>query len=455
MCALACAPAPPEPLRGAIVILLDTLRADAVSAYGGGDTTPHLDALAERGVLFENAVAYSSWTLPSVAALLTGTPPTRSEYDGTLTVSLVERLQHAGIHTAAITEGGFVSRHFGFDRGFDVFHEAEGAVRIRVHGAALHTVGAAGIEGTFGNARRWLGNNGHEPFFLLVHTYEPHVPYRRTHRARGYPRGELDETFSGGDLLKIRRGEISIGPVERAHLRRLYEGGVVAADRAVGGLLDELSQLGLAESTLVIVTSDHGEDLGERFASRAGDHGHSLYGELLRVPLIVYDPALPTPRRVGAQVRLVDVLPTVLERLGVGGTALTDASGTGSTLDGRSLWPLMAGREETRRLALSELDRHGARRSAISDGRFKLIRNDGGPIGQPPYHRSAPAEELYDLVADPDERSPRRGPDETSARDALARALDARAAEEGADFTLREIVDPYTRQRLQALGYLD
>lgn len=125
-----CAGASPRP-AGAVLIVLDTLRADRLSAYGNPrPTTPHLDALAARGVLFEQVVSYTAWTLPSMAAMLSARYPTAAVYDGQLRASLVETLRAAGFETAALTEGGFLSRFFGMDLGFGFFHEGEGPVKL-------------------------------------------------------------------------------------------------------------------------------------------------------------------------------------------------------------------------------------------------------------------------------------------------------------------------------------
>lgn len=455
-----CTPSPtltPRP-TGAILIVLDTLRADHVTAYGHArPTTPNIDRLAARGVLFERTIAYTSWTLPSMVAMLSARYPTRQTYDRTLQSSLVETLTRDGFNTAALTEGGFVSHFFGLDRGFSFFHEGEGPVKIRLAGAAVGGVGRGGSSSTFGMATQWLQSHASERFFLMIHTYEVHVPYNRLHYAATLESGELGRTFELSDQKPIRSGDLVLGDREIAYLSALYDGGVRATDRLVGSLLDALETLDLASTTLVVVTSDHGEELGRRFPRYAGDHGHSLYDELLRVPLIIYDPTLTsTPQRVTTQVRTLDILPTILDRLG---------APIPNGLDGRSLVPVMTGEESGDWIAISELTRHGPQREAVGNSAFKLIRNLGKDRSDPPVQPDAPEVELYDLRADPKERA-NLAVGEIGIRAALASSRESFAAvlevrriqlerEGRADFELHRVDDAQALDRLRELGYVE
>ncbi len=164
---------PLSPPHGIVLIGLDTLRADRLSAYGHEQpTSPVLDGLAARGVLFENAMSPSAWTRPGFAVILTGRSFTRQIYQQRrLLGSLVDEFQRAGYATAAFTEGAYISRGFGFAAGFDHFWQQAGAV--------TKSSAESSVAETFGQAREWLLENGQEPFFLFVHTYEVHVPYVR------------------------------------------------------------------------------------------------------------------------------------------------------------------------------------------------------------------------------------------------------------------------------------
>lgn len=424
-----------------MLIVLDTLRADRLSAYGNPRrTSPHLDALARKGVLFERAVSHASHTLPAFVGLLSGRYPSAEVMDGRLRSSLVERLRDAGFRTGAFTEGAFVSSYYGLDLGFEEFREEEGAVQLTVGGARVGR-GDGGIEETFRRAEEWLRDNASSRFFLMIHTYEVHTPYRRLEYAAGLDRGRLPEKLESADVFDAARAWRTPTDTELAYIRALYDGGVAAADRHVGAFLGVLEELGLSERVLVVVTSDHGEDLGDRAPPRPGTHGHSLYDELLLVPLVIYDPLFEAAGpRVAAQVRLVDVLPTLLDRLGVREDPRSD---------GRSLSPLMRGEEAGERPAYAQIvsARRGARKAALREDGHKLIRN-----ASPEF----PLVEIYDLVADPAEEtnlSDRASPLFKRLRKRLWRVR-APVVEAGLPNYRPE--QPFPRalkERLEALGY--
>jgi arylsulfatase A-like enzyme len=435
----------PRP-RGILLVVLDTLRADGLSLYGNPrQTSPALDALAARSVVFENAVSHAPWTLPSFVGLLSGRYPSSSVFsEGTLHTSLVEALRTAGYRTAAFTEGGYVSRHFALDRGFESFWEEEGKTFLARPGTPR---GAGSVERTFDAAIAWLHEPRSEPFFLLVHTYEIHTPYRQREYAEELPRGRLGPTYEERDRQAVRSGRLSVGPVERAYVRALYDGGVRAVDRQVERLLRAVEETGRADDTLVVVTSDHGEDLGGRSPRALGDHGHQLYDELLRVPLVVRLPGAPWPAgRVDTQVRLVDVVPTLLELAGAPVPA---------GLAGSSLVPVLEGRERSPRLAYAELRRspwNEHPRTAVRDGRYKLIAN------LLPRAPGWPEIEFYDVGADPGEQENLIGI-RSDALDRLAGSLEAQRRALHGDGTLampeEGLAPPELRRQLEALGYVD
>ena len=435
------------PPRGICLIVLDTLRADGLSAYGNPRaTSPALDALAARGVLFESAVSHAPWTLPSFIGLLSGRYPSSAVFTkGKLQTSLLDELQAAGWTTAAFTEGGYVSRHFGIDRGFERFEEEEGKTRLVL--TERPTQGSGTIEGTFDAAIAWLREPPKQPFFLMVHTYEIHFPYRRRDYTEGLSSGQLGQTYEEKQRLEVRKGSLRVGDEERAYVRALYDGGVRSADAQVKRLLDALEETGLAGDTVVVVTSDHGEDLGGRDPRALGEHGHQLYDELLRVPLIVVHPRADWPaRRVAEQVRLVDVMPTLLEFAGV-------AAPPG--LAGASLVPLLRGEEKTPRLAYAELRRspwNEHPRAAVRDAGHKLVEN------LPPRGPGSAEIEFYDLARDPGERENLVGIRDESL-DALTTQLAAERAalhaQGGLDVPADQDLPPALRERLEALGYIE
>lgn len=425
----ACADPPPPP-RGVVLVLVDTLRADRVGCYGyeRRPTTPHLDRLAAEGVLFESAISHAPWTLAAMTSLLSGFPDDRA-FDGELRRSLVQVLSAAGVRTAAFTEGGFFTNAFGLGLGFDRFEED-------------HYLFGGGVERTFENGLAWLDEHGDAPFFLLLHTYEAHMPYLRTTFVAGLDPGRVGEHFTEEDHEALAAGEVVYDAAELAYLEALYDGGVHEADRWIGKLLDGLAARGLADSTAVIVTSDHGEELSEqRFPEFTGDHGHAFFDYLLHVPLIVADPRHRSGRRVAAQVRSMDVLPTVMEMLGVE---------LPPDVEGRSLLALVAGEdEELERTASGGSPGSGPDRDFVRVGGYKLIRSYEESHDR--VFAGLERERLYDLGADP-----REGENLAPQREALLRVLRERLerAHGGPGIALDELdVPAELAEQLRALGY--
>ena len=452
--------ASPKPtLQGAILVLLDTVRADHLSPYGHRrNTTPGLRDLAKRGVLFEQVVSYAPWTLPSVATILSGDRFSRG-YDvdeGKLRRSIVEDIRRAGYKTAALTEGGFVSSHFAFDRGFDEFREERGPVFLTEKTAdgsfAEEPIekGAGGVRKTFGRARKWLRAHADERFFLLIHTYEPHTPYQRFFFTKNIPRGNLTKVLDGRMLKQIRSGEVEIGDKERRYTRALYDGGLRVADYELALLMIQLEKMGLSDRTLLVVTSDHGEDLGARFPQHMGDHGHALFDEQIMVPLVIAD---PTQRfdvtRVKSQVRTIDILPTVAELLG--------ASPSGP-IEGRSLLPLMRGEETGDRPAFGGVTQLTPLRFFVRDGGYKYI--EASPQeGTPELSPAPPPVQLYDLRSDPGEERNLAAEQPNRARafhKRLVEYLDGSGPKSGISIESEtDGIDAEMRERLRSLGYLD
>lgn len=440
-------PQAPQPLQGAIVILLDTVRADHLSCYGyGQQTSPALDGLAERGVLFEQTIAAAPWTLPSVVSLLAGRYTDRV-YDGQLRQSLVEHFRDAGIATAAITEGAWVSRAFGLDLGFRDWTEEEGEVQLleQVEGHRKNARG--GIANTFRLAREWLARHRGERFLLVVHTYEPHAPYTGPPFPDGPTSERVGPAFTISFLDDLQSGKVLLDERDVNYVRRLYDGDLRRADAHVGSLVSYLEEIGLAERTLVVVTSDHGEEMGDHFPARLGDHGHDLRDSLIRVPLILVDPRHTYPmRRVAAQARVMDVLPTIAELLGV---PIPDP------LDGKSLLPMMEGVDRTGHPAFAAHTRAGPSRMAIRTLGYKYILTEDRGEQWPSIQPEPPARQLFDLSKDAQERINLAGE-----RPELAAELEQVLRD-----TLHEIgglgvpappsdLDPAVLERLRSLGYI-
>jgi len=441
------APAGP-PDRVIVLVLVDTLRRDSLSCYGNArDVTPSIDALAADGLRFEQAIAASGWTLPSTASLLTGVSPLvhKAEGRGTRLTPVspdvptgAELLRAAGFRTVAFTNAAFVNPLLGLTRGFDV---------VSHHHAYNHEIRRANR--TVDEALAVIADHGGRDTFALIHLFDPHLDYAPPARFAELYREGLDgprPPFAWEDCTDLELGEVgeTPDPARAAAVRAAYDAEVHFVDRQIGRLVAELERLGLYRNATLIVTADHGEE----FWDHAGfEHGHSLYDELVRVPLVVRFPAdledVPRGVVVGAQVRLIDVLPTVFELAGVVAPDL---------FEGRSLLPLARGEAEDERVAFSFGTLYGEEdASALRTGRYKLIVD--------PERGST---ELYDWVRDPGEqddlaqREPElvarlRGELETLMAELRASAADFREGElqRLAPAEMEDVLE-----QLRSLGYL-
>ena len=363
-----------------LLISLDTLRADHLHYAGySRATSPNLDQIASRGTVFTNVVSQAPWTTPAHFSLLTGTYP--AIHGGNQPISMRTRrlqsrvdmiqslLRDRGYATAAFTGSGSISARFGFFQGFDFYDETRGTPPCR-----------SDIEAVVSKSSDWLRKNAERSFFMFVHTYEPHAPY------------------CGKEFVE-REG---ISEDETIALRTaLYDGDILRTDHFVGKLFDLLEELDLVEETLVIITSDHGEDLGGRNPPQAAlqfGHGYSLYDELLMVPLILVGPTVPRGRRVTQQVRLIDVAPTI--------AALTGLEAH-EVFEGAPLQPFFQSEDEPDRPAYSEATTYGTERESLRHDGFKYVHRLGyGQLALPDSFGLplTPLYELYDLREDPGER---------------------------------------------------
>ena len=440
--------------RNAVLIILDTLRPDRLSLYGGErPTSPVLDRLGERGVVFEQAVTNATWTLPALSGLLSGRYLTAEVQNITLQRSMVEELQQAGWTTAAFTEGGYFRRDFGMNRGFDVFFE-RGRNRMLTKKERVKKIPeeekATEITRTFSLAREWLRNHDKSvPFFLVVHTYEPHIPYLRTTFSEGMDRGGLGERFALLSAGLIHQGKLEVTDASLEYIRALYDGDILHADRYVGELLATLEELSLSGDTLIVVTSDHGEDLGDREPMAPGYHGHSVHDEVALVPLIIFDPTTTyKKRRVSAQVRTIDTMHTILDLLGI------ESAGD---RHGRSLVPMMTGRETEDRPAFTRLQsEEGSPRRDM----YALRENQKKLIVIPPRPGEAEEESvsLYDLSTDPGELDP-IGDEDPATESRMLEELERLRAEldaQGSPVLKAPKATPKPIQdQLRALGYIE
>jgi hypothetical protein len=413
------------------------------------ELTPALDALARESLVFERAWTNAPYTLPAHMSLLTGQfPSVHGVVDPSQRASpgrtrlLAEILAERGYATAAFTGGGYMAWCFGFARGFERYGCVDplldpASPRIAELIAAAPDVDAESVRADgLGEVIQWLGERKGAPFFLFLHTYAAHEfdPPDEDLLALGYAeRSESDsdvrELLSLGAGLAWRSESVQ----KRRRLHELYAGAVHQADAGVGRVLDALRSLGLFERTLVVVVSDHGKEIGDHdFVG----HGHTLYEELLRVPLLVRVPGA-LPGRVAEPAMLVDIVPTVLAHLDLG---LPRGSG-GVNL----LGPL-----DAERPLYAEVDAVVAKWALLEGERKTIVTPQGaGSVLEP----GAPLE-AYDLARDPLERNSFE-PAEESVQ--LLRGMRAALLQEGNALGPPPELHGFSAglaQELRALGYL-
>lgn len=356
------------PTRGIVLISLDTLRADHLGCYGyARDTSPFLDQLAGRGVLFEQAIAQYPSTMTSHMSIFTGLYPAEHGVlapNGVLADSiptLPEMLRDGGFRTAGYTEAGQMRGEHGFSRGFERFDD-----RVAGRPDDVVTTFARGVD-----FLRSLAPG--ERFFLFLHTYAIHTPYDPpapydTLYTSGPPTDALRPT--GRHILYLNSRRISPEPAVTSYYEALYDGSIRQVDDQLRSLFAEVEALRLANEITWIVTSDHGEEFLEH-----GRLAHTqIYRETVHVPLLVVSPAIRAARRIPFLVESIDLAPTVLELSGV----------EVPRMSGRSLRPWLAGRRATPRgHAYSEVTAAGTPVRSLhrefDSGRFQLVRTRLSP----------------------------------------------------------------------------
>jgi arylsulfatase A-like enzyme len=434
--------------RNVVVILIDTLRADKLGAYGNRrGLTPFLDTLAERGTVFERTYATSSWTIPSVASLFTSRYATQHRvvtFGSQIRsdeVTLAERLAEAGWLGGGFAANPNLQARFGYAQGFAEWW-ADVKDNQDVDGNVLRAQALSWIDRTWNRV-------SDAPALLYVHYMEPHSPYEPPEPFRG--RFAVDDAGKPVEhdpvvatlATAVRANVEGKTPPQRADVllvERLYDAEVAAVDDQVHRLFDELARRGFLAGALVVVTADHGEE----FLEHGGlYHGRTLYEESVRVPLIVVGSGIPAGRRVKTNVSLVYLAPTVLDVLGLPAEP---------RFEGHSLVPLFEGddgdhRDEDIVLELEpghgRLDLRFHVRGLVRGRRKFLVGVSGRP-------------ELYDLTVDAGES--RISPPAGDALPAMAWSLAAaegRLAEHAAREALQAPLDEKLERRLRGLGYVE
>ena len=442
-----------SPPRVIVLISLDTLRPDHLGTYGHArDTSPVLDALARRGVVFEDAWATSPWTLPSHASILTGLYPSQANVrrsPNRLTAStptLAEQLREAGYHTVGVATTFWFSIGR-FARGFDEWEllgedaaaifrgtEPKKAQTAEKLGARVTELGLKALEA-----------DGERPLFLFLHYFDIHSDY--------LSRPEFENLFLPSDfrsesrvdgttaqLDMILAGEIELDDREREELRLLYDAGIRQLDDRLASIFDWIEDEVGWDQALVVVTSDHGEAFFEHESHNASvKHGNTQYQEQLLVPLIMAGGDIPEGLRITDPVSLVDIAPTLLAAAGVA---------PARPLPGYDLarhWGNAAAGDSARTLfAQSAPAMNGDWLRTVRRGRHKLIVNT--KLG---------TRELYDLGADPAETQnlAESHPDLAEELAALLEDFERRHPDPEREPEFE--IDEATREKLRALGYTE
>lgn len=443
--------------RGVVFIITDTLRSDHLQFHGyERDTAPNLARLGDEGVYFSDAISQASWTKVSVSSILTSlyptthtvlAPPDRVPASAD---TIAEVFREAGYATMGLGSNPWVGHFTGLHQGYEVFYEYSSlGVRFETSAVAVERMG------------EWVEKHRDVPFYALLHVADPHAPFRpleewETAFAEPGDMDRLDELIEKsrphiapgvrrvfGMPTRRELDDAGIDPEEFVRLEKAgYDGSIRGMDDAIGRFIAKLDELGLREQVVIAVVSDHGTEFlehGRHF------HGHSTYGELNRVPMLLWGPGfIPARGTVDATVQTIDLMPTVLELAGLP---------VPETAQGRSLVPLFAGDEPRlppRPAITEEQDRGIKMTSWVADG-WKLIRFEGPPpeseIRYELYHHRDDPLNLEDVASDHPDVVERLGQQiEDWQRFAVAAKLDdARAAEE---------MDAAELERLRSLGYV-
>ena len=369
-----------------VILLIDALRKDHLGCYGyAKQTSPTIDAVAARGALFENCVSQFPSTCGSIASLLTGLyPVSHGCYTAGALIhpqaeTLAQALAAQGYATYAISDNRLIDPKYGYGRGFDRLCSLEDR-----HGSGIPRQTPARLIQNV--VRECLDAAEGRPFFVYVHSVYPHDWYWAPREFREMFTTDPDGSAHGPSLWTWRAFDgRARGPTapELREMLAFYDAEIRYADALTGDILDALQNAGVRDRTLLVLTADHGEE----FLDHGGwDHGRTLFREVLDVPLIIQGPTVPSHGRVRHTVRLIDVVPTVLDMLEF----------PRMSCHGESLLPLMRGEDDGRRMAISEGGLPEKRGFSIRGERYKYVRTESVSALS-----MKKGEFLFDLVEDP------------------------------------------------------
>jgi arylsulfatase A-like enzyme/Tfp pilus assembly protein PilF len=398
-----------KPAWNVVLMTIDTLRADHVGCYGYKQIkTPNIDGLAADGVRFERAFTPVPATLPSHSAMLTGTYPMLSgmhDFSGNKLSpqqpTLATVLKQAGYTTGAVIASAVLDSRFGLNQGFDFYYDHFDFSRMDE--ANLEEMERPGNV-VADLALDWLGKNSQKKFFLWMHLYDPHFPYRPPE------------------------------PYSREYAAQPYDGEIAFADEQLGRLLRFLKEKGLYQNTLIVLSGDHGESLGEHGEKT---HGFFIYNATMRVPLIIRLPGKSAVQTVADPVSLVDLMPTILAALRVE---------TAPQVQGKSLLTALEGKA-------ADHDRDLYGETFLPRIHFNWSELRGAENTK--YHFiDAPRPELYDLAKDPGEVHNMLAEKKAVAEEMRAKLAGLiREYSAGKELAEKTGLDPALMERLKSLGY--
>jgi arylsulfatase A-like enzyme len=477
-----------------ILIILDTARAQSFSCYGyNRETTPNINRIYQEGVLFENAISPSPWTLPAHASIFTGMYPSRHgchekhKYLKSEIMTLPKVLKNAGYRTIGISNNSWISRNFGFDRGFDEFIKlwqiiqyeidlADASVKgIEKYKKAMSLVIKGNpfiniVNGVYGKyfwrrydygARRInkiVGKLLHDelarigtPFFIFINYLEPHLIYRAPKPFFGM---FLSKNISKKEALSVNQdawgymgGVVPMTEADFEVLRALYDAELFYLDHRIGEVYEFLKEKNLLDNTLLIITSDHGENIGEH---NLMDHQYCLYDTLLKVPFIMRLPGIfEGGKRTGNIVQTTDIVPTIMELLSLKDQRLLEEVQGESLLKDKNerfaiseyIAPQPPIEEISKRYPAGNFSKYNESLTSMRSHEWKLIVSSNGK------------DELYNIVEDPDETRNSIHVQKSICKD-MRTKIDSWIKEHREDMKDEDThISAEIKKRLEALGY--
>ncbi len=412
-----------------VLISIDTMRADRIG-YNNyfRKITPNLDYLSKDSAVFKNHIAQAPSTAPSHASILTSTIPAthgalikrKTEIKANIP-TLAEILKSNGYITASFNGGGQLDKKFGFSRGFDIY---DSYAESDYSKEKMSDKVTKGID--------WIEANQGKKYFLFLHTYDIHVPYspEKSDLEKIYPgyKGQLELPVTSSKLKPINAKKVKLSKQDQEFIEAAYDAEIISVDRDLKALFDYLKNSKQYENTIIIVTSDHGEEFGEH--GYMAWHSHTLYDELIKVPLILKLPSkIAVGRSINKQTRSIDIVPTLLELLNIPAN---------NQIEGKSLLRLIENGDlaEFEEFAISQKDRTGNLPTSVRTSEWKL------------YNKL-----LFNLTLDPKEQK-NAASENKSVADSLKKQFDtARNKDVPAEQKDVEIGNESIEQ-LKSLGYL-